>query len=610
LEGISDTYNENETEKVLEDMRKRGDGRLLDEVYEVFEKYGKYQARKALDMLSGSFLSETLVMTATDKNQTPLYAKLKQTTITDGVIAGSDPQSHAKPNRNSANADSSLTLISNSIWLESSMSQLKLSHQSDSYLGITTDNGSSIRVGALFAAQKDRALGIFVAASNDLIKQAHYNKAFVNSIEGGVYGGLFRESSEWKFHLSVGQHDFATTRNIFLIDDYETKAQFSALSFKAGAQLALISKYRSAFDLKPYVGFKSAVISNKAITEHGGDLVNLEIKGNNYQSLTGFAGLGLEHNRQDFSWYLKGELGYLYEGNNASSEYEVSFVENENSKAMKIRGLEVEPLTFGINFGVDLALTDTVNLYADGQYAKNANVAFAQGNVGIKMMFGLNDQLKQYQEKQRKIRQAQIARENKIRQAQIAKENLLKKQKAQSDLIAHLKRQAEKDKLTAQREFERQQLLLQRQTQKQKLAAQKQAEKERLMEQRRQEKLQAQQRRQKAIQSFRLKAASFGPNSAELSPEAKHNIRLIAQKILESDFKLITAEGHSDASGNIDQNLLLSQSRAQSLAQELIRNGIPKEKVRFIGLGSQIPISNNATIQGRQENRRAEIFVE
>jgi outer membrane protein OmpA-like peptidoglycan-associated protein len=152
------------------------------------------------------------------------------------------------------------------------------------------------------------------------------------------------------------------------------------------------------------------------------------------------------------------------------------------------------------------------------------------------------------------------------------------------------------------------------QAQKKKIKIIVRKEKEELLRQRLEQqsiqKEQALKRRQEAKQTFRLKAASFELNSSHLSAQAKLNIANIAKEIKKIKYKFVTAEGHTDSTGGDDQNTVLSQFRAQAVAHELLLNGIPKEKIRFIGLGSSIPISDNMTPAGREKNRRAEIFVE
>jgi len=56
-------------------------------------------------------------------------------------------------------------------------------------------------------------------------------------------------------------------------------------------------------------------------------------------------------------------------------------------------------------------------------------------------------------------------------------------------------------------------------------------------------------------------------------------------------------------------NLALSQARATNVAQALTDAGIPKDSVRALGFGASNYVADNATAEGRQRNRRAEIHL-
>jgi len=64
--------------------------------------------------------------------------------------------------------------------------------------------------------------------------------------------------------------------------------------------------------------------------------------------------------------------------------------------------------------------------------------------------------------------------------------------------------------------------------------------------------------------------------------------------------------GHSDASGNETWNRRLSVTRAQAVASYITRGGIEPARLQVAGLGSAVPIADNATAQGRSINRRIE----
>jgi outer membrane protein OmpA-like peptidoglycan-associated protein len=120
----------------------------------------------------------------------------------------------------------------------------------------------------------------------------------------------------------------------------------------------------------------------------------------------------------------------------------------------------------------------------------------------------------------------------------------------------------------------------------------------------------AKQRRLNLIKSFRLSAAVFKSGSAELTEDSRDDIMKLAQSLKNYDYNKITVEGHTDSTGQAEQNRFLSFERAKSVYLELIRNGVPKEKLDYAGFGAMMPISSNKTEVGKRQNRRVEIFVE
>ena len=65
--------------------------------------------------------------------------------------------------------------------------------------------------------------------------------------------------------------------------------------------------------------------------------------------------------------------------------------------------------------------------------------------------------------------------------------------------------------------------------------------------------------------------------------------------------------GHTDSSGNEAQNRQLSLARAEAVADWLAGRGIDAGRLRVSGLGSSVPIADNATRLGRSQNRRIEV---
>ncbi len=68
--------------------------------------------------------------------------------------------------------------------------------------------------------------------------------------------------------------------------------------------------------------------------------------------------------------------------------------------------------------------------------------------------------------------------------------------------------------------------------------------------------------------------------------------------------------GHTDSSGSEKANLKISEKRAESVKRYLMdKFNIPGDRMVVKGYGSQRPIADNKTREGRSKNRRVE-FVE
>ena len=67
--------------------------------------------------------------------------------------------------------------------------------------------------------------------------------------------------------------------------------------------------------------------------------------------------------------------------------------------------------------------------------------------------------------------------------------------------------------------------------------------------------------------------------------------------------------GHTDNTGSQAFNQGLSERRAQTVADILVRNGVNGNRVFFSGQGENRPVASNASAAGRQQNRRVEITI-
>jgi outer membrane protein OmpA-like peptidoglycan-associated protein len=91
-------------------------------------------------------------------------------------------------------------------------------------------------------------------------------------------------------------------------------------------------------------------------------------------------------------------------------------------------------------------------------------------------------------------------------------------------------------------------------------------------------------------------------------PESAQAIGEIA-KLLTADPGLkIHVVGHTDNVGGVDNNIKLSQERAEAVLQALVRDhAIAPSRLRSYGCGQFAPVASNDTEEGRAKNRRVEL---
>ena len=83
----------------------------------------------------------------------------------------------------------------------------------------------------------------------------------------------------------------------------------------------------------------------------------------------------------------------------------------------------------------------------------------------------------------------------------------------------------------------------------------------------------------------------------------------VAKVLRENPTLQISVEGHTDSRGGARYNKDLSTSRAASVVQYLVGQGIGPQRMVSAGFGEAQPIEDNATEAGRASNRRVEIRI-
>lgn len=101
----------------------------------------------------------------------------------------------------------------------------------------------------------------------------------------------------------------------------------------------------------------------------------------------------------------------------------------------------------------------------------------------------------------------------------------------------------------------------------------------------------------------------FGFDSYNLTPEAKSNIREMAETLKKYEDTNILVEGHTDNVGKDEYNQRLSERRANAVSEYAMSLGVDPDRIRTVGYGEEQPVSENESEAGRAENRRVEVAI-
>ncbi|HNU08558.1 MAG TPA: OmpA family protein [Pyrinomonadaceae bacterium] len=102
---------------------------------------------------------------------------------------------------------------------------------------------------------------------------------------------------------------------------------------------------------------------------------------------------------------------------------------------------------------------------------------------------------------------------------------------------------------------------------------------------------------------------NFKVNSAVLSTEAKTSLDQVAQSAIQLKGYVIEVTGFASSEGDAKKNKALSQRRAQAVIDYLVEtHNIPLRRIgQSYGFGELQAVADNATKEGREQNRRVEI---
>ncbi len=103
---------------------------------------------------------------------------------------------------------------------------------------------------------------------------------------------------------------------------------------------------------------------------------------------------------------------------------------------------------------------------------------------------------------------------------------------------------------------------------------------------------------------------NFDLGSARISESSSQTLETIYNLLVQAEDSKLKLEGHTDNTGTSEANVVLSQSRAQSVVEYLRNKGIPQERFQSVeGKGEDFPVADNDSESGKAKNRRVVIVL-
>lgn len=101
----------------------------------------------------------------------------------------------------------------------------------------------------------------------------------------------------------------------------------------------------------------------------------------------------------------------------------------------------------------------------------------------------------------------------------------------------------------------------------------------------------------------------FKADSDSIPPHSYQALDEIYNYLHDNESLVVEIGGHTNGLPKDDFCDSLSELRAKAVAEYLMRKGIPKERMTYVGYGRRKPIDTNATREGRARNQRVELKI-
>jgi outer membrane protein OmpA-like peptidoglycan-associated protein len=101
----------------------------------------------------------------------------------------------------------------------------------------------------------------------------------------------------------------------------------------------------------------------------------------------------------------------------------------------------------------------------------------------------------------------------------------------------------------------------------------------------------------------------FDSSAERLNSKEEKKLNAVCDTLSRHKLVSVSVTGHTDDTNYEEENMTLSESRAKSVKEILVKNGILEKIISLSALGETNPLETNSTEKGKARNRRVEVKV-
>ncbi len=109
--------------------------------------------------------------------------------------------------------------------------------------------------------------------------------------------------------------------------------------------------------------------------------------------------------------------------------------------------------------------------------------------------------------------------------------------------------------------------------------------------------------------TYTLKNVLFDTGKSTLKLSSYEALNDLYEVMKLKETLVVEIAGHTDSTASAETNQKLSENRAQTVRNYLIKKGIREDRITAVGYGETQPVADNGTEEGRQKNRRTEVRI-